>query len=77
MSTSTTDEIKGTFHEVKGKVKETAGQVTNNPDLEAEGKAEHRAGKGENVGQIKKVPYLPPRNSHQQPPPIFGSYEKS
>jgi uncharacterized protein YjbJ (UPF0337 family) len=41
---------------VKGKVKETAGQVTNNPDLEAEGKAEHRAGKVEKkVGQIKKV----------------------
>jgi uncharacterized protein YjbJ (UPF0337 family) len=33
MSTSTKDEIKGTFHEVKGKVKETVGQVTNNPDL--------------------------------------------
>src|SRR5664280_1394105 len=49
-------EIKGTFHEVKGKVKETVGQVTNNPDLEAEGKAEHRAGKVEKkVGQIKKV----------------------
>jgi uncharacterized protein YjbJ (UPF0337 family) len=41
---------------VKGKVKETVGQVTNNPDLEAEGKAEHRAGKVEKkVGQIKKV----------------------
>jgi uncharacterized protein YjbJ (UPF0337 family) len=51
MSTSTTDEIKGTFHEVKGKVKETAGQVTNNPDLEAEGKAEHRAGKVEKKGR--------------------------
>ena len=45
MATSTKDEIKGTFHEVKGKVKETVGQVTNSPDLEAEGKAEHRAGK--------------------------------
>jgi uncharacterized protein YjbJ (UPF0337 family) len=41
---------------VKGKVKETVGQVTSNPDLEAEGKAEHRAGKVEKkVGQIKKV----------------------
>ena len=41
---------------MKGKIKETAGQVTNNPDLEAEGKAEHRAGKVEKkVGQIEKV----------------------
>ena len=33
MKPSTKDEIKGTFHEVKGKVKEKAGQVTHNPDL--------------------------------------------
>jgi uncharacterized protein YjbJ (UPF0337 family) len=41
---------------VKGKVKEVVGQVVNSPDLEAEGKAEHRAGKVEKkVGQIEKV----------------------
>jgi len=41
---------------VKGKVKETAGRVTNNPSLEAEGKAEQNAGKVEKkVGQIEKV----------------------
>jgi len=40
---------------VKGKVKEKAGQVTNNSDLEAEGKAEHNAGKVEKkVGRSKK-----------------------
>jgi uncharacterized protein YjbJ (UPF0337 family) len=56
MKPSTTDEIKGTFHEVKGKVKEKAGQVTNNPDLKAKGKAENIAGKVEKkVGQIEKV----------------------
>jgi uncharacterized protein YjbJ (UPF0337 family) len=33
MNPSTKDEFKGSFHEVKGKVKETAGKVTNNPDL--------------------------------------------
>lgn len=42
---STNDRIKGKFHEVKGKIKETAGQVTNNPDLEAEGAVENLAGK--------------------------------
>jgi len=56
MNPSTKDEIKGTFHEVKGKVKETAGQVTNNPNLEVEGKAEYDIGKvGKKVGQIEKV----------------------
>ncbi|MGA2859663.1 MAG: CsbD family protein, partial [Candidatus Sulfotelmatobacter sp.] len=43
-------------HEVKGKVKETAGKVTNNPNLEAEGNAEKNTGKVEKkVGQIEKV----------------------
>jgi uncharacterized protein YjbJ (UPF0337 family) len=50
------DKIKGTFHEVKGKVKETAGQVINSPDMEAEGHSENRAGKVQKkVGQIKNV----------------------
>ncbi len=41
---------------MKGKVKEAVGQVTNNPDLEAEGEAEHRGGKVEKkLGQVKKV----------------------
>jgi uncharacterized protein YjbJ (UPF0337 family) len=44
MNTGAKDEIKGKFHEVKGKVKEKIGQVTNNPDLEAKGKAEHGIG---------------------------------
>jgi uncharacterized protein YjbJ (UPF0337 family) len=37
MKKSTEDKAKGTFHEVKGKVKEKVGRATNNPDLEAEG----------------------------------------
>jgi len=40
----------------KGKVKEKAGQVTNNPGLKAKGKAEHNVGKVEmKVGHIEKV----------------------
>ena len=34
----------GKFHELKGKTKQGAGQVTNNPTLEAEGQAEKLAG---------------------------------
>jgi uncharacterized protein YjbJ (UPF0337 family) len=37
MKPSTKDEVAGMVHEVKGKVKEKAGQLTNNPDLEADG----------------------------------------
>jgi hypothetical protein len=40
MKESTTDELKGKAHEVKDAVKEMAGQVTNNPELEAEGHVE-------------------------------------
>ena len=56
MKQSTKDKIDGQVHEVKGKVKEKAGQVTNNPDLEVEGETENLAGKVQKkVGQIEKV----------------------
>jgi uncharacterized protein YjbJ (UPF0337 family) len=56
MKPSTKDQIKGNLHEMKGKVKEKAGQVTNNPNLAAEGQAEKLAGKVQKkVGQIEKV----------------------
>jgi uncharacterized protein YjbJ (UPF0337 family) len=41
---------------VTGKIKEIAGKVSMNPDLEAEGKDEKRAGKiQEKIGEIEKV----------------------
>jgi len=50
------DRIKGTFHDMKGTIKETAGKVTNNPDLAAEGQGEKLAGKiQKKVGQIEEV----------------------
>ena len=53
---STKDRVKGDFHELKGKVKEKAGQLTNDPDLEADGQAEEITGKTQSkVGQVKKV----------------------
>jgi uncharacterized protein YjbJ (UPF0337 family) len=56
MKQSIEDKAKGTFHEVKGKVKEKAGQVMNNPDLEAEGQAEKLGGKiQKKIGQVEKV----------------------
>ena len=56
MKPSTNDQIEGTLHEVKGKVKEKAGQVVGNPDLEDEGQGEKIAGKVQKkIGQIEKV----------------------
>ena len=42
MKPSTRDEIKGTFHDLKGKAKEKAGQLVNDSYLQAEGHAEMR-----------------------------------
>jgi uncharacterized protein YjbJ (UPF0337 family) len=56
MKASTEDKIKGSFHEVKGKVKEKAGQAAHNPNLEDKGSAENFAGKVQKkVGQIEEV----------------------
>ena len=56
MKPSTKDQIKGSLHEMKGKAKEKAGQLTNNPNLEAEGQNEKLGGKVQKkVGQIKRV----------------------
>jgi len=56
MKASTKDQAEGKFHEVKGKVKEKAGHLTNNPDLEADGIAERLAGKlQDKIGQLEKV----------------------
>jgi uncharacterized protein YjbJ (UPF0337 family) len=56
MKQSTKDQVAGEIHKVKGNVKEKAGQVANNPDLEAEGKAENLAGGiQKTVGRVEKV----------------------
>ena len=56
MKPSTKDQAEGTFHQMKGKVKEISGELSDNPELEAEGTDEKIAGKvQEKVGQIKKV----------------------
>jgi uncharacterized protein YjbJ (UPF0337 family) len=56
MKSSTKDKAEGKFHEAKGKVKEVAGKITDNPKLEGKGKAEKIAGKvQEKIGQVEKV----------------------
>jgi uncharacterized protein YjbJ (UPF0337 family) len=56
MSPSSKDQIEGKFHEIKGKVKEKAGQATNNPNLETEGAAENLGGKlQKKIGQVEQI----------------------
>lgn len=56
MKPGTQDQVEGKLHDVKGEVKEIAGKVMNDPELEADGEAEEIAGKIQNkVGQVKKV----------------------
>ena len=56
MKPSTENQIAGKVHEVKGTIKEKAGQLTNDPDLEGEGIGEKIAGKiQKKIGQVQKV----------------------
>jgi uncharacterized protein YjbJ (UPF0337 family) len=56
MKSSMKDKVEGIFHEAKGKIKEVAGEITDNPKLETKGKSEKLAGKvQEKIGQVKKV----------------------
>ena len=56
MKSGTRDQAEGTFHQIKGNVKEIAGKLTGKPKLEADGNIEKNAGKVQGkVGEIKKV----------------------
>jgi uncharacterized protein YjbJ (UPF0337 family) len=56
MKSSTRDNAEGKMHQIKGKLKEAAGIITGNRDLETEGKGEKLEGQvQEKLGEIKKV----------------------
>ena len=56
MKASTENKVEGTYHEVKGKVKEKAGEITKKPELMEEGRDEQVAGKiRKKIGDIQKV----------------------
>ncbi len=56
MKSSTKDQAEGKFHKVKGKIKEVAGKLSDNPKLEAEGAIEKITGKAqEKIGQVERV----------------------
>jgi len=42
---SAEDTLEGNFHQAKGALKETLGNIANDRELKADGKAENKAGK--------------------------------
>ena len=55
MRSSTQDQMEGTFHQMKGRIKEIAGELTDNPKLKAAGAYEKMSGiVQERIGQVKK-----------------------
>lgn len=49
------NEVKGKAEQAKGAIKDKAGEIVGNPDLEAEGEAERVAGKTrETVGKVER-----------------------
>jgi uncharacterized protein YjbJ (UPF0337 family) len=56
MKPSTDDKTKGNLHEVKGAIRQKAGELTGNSNLAADGNAEKNAGKVQKVvGKIEKT----------------------
>ncbi|MGD0346072.1 MAG: CsbD family protein [Terracidiphilus sp.] len=56
MKLSTQDKATGKLHEVKGAIRQKAGELTGNPNLAADGRAEKNAGKVQKVvGKVEKA----------------------
>lgn len=56
MKPSTDDKTTGKLHEVKGAIRQKAGELTGNPNLAADGRAEKNTGKVQNfVGKVEKA----------------------
>jgi uncharacterized protein YjbJ (UPF0337 family) len=56
MKSSMRDKTEGKFHQMKGAIKQAAGEISDNPKLKAEGTVEKISGTvQEKLGQVKKV----------------------
>ncbi|MGB7987117.1 MAG: CsbD family protein [Terracidiphilus sp.] len=56
MKLSTSDKATGKVHEVKGEIKQKAGEIVGNPCLKSKGRTEKNAGKAQNfVGKVEKA----------------------
>jgi uncharacterized protein YjbJ (UPF0337 family) len=56
MKLSTHDKAAGKLHEVQGAIKQKVGEISENPDLAADGQAEKNTGKVQHfVGKLEKA----------------------
>jgi len=56
MKSSIQENAEGKMHRIKGRIKEFAGKIVGNRNLETEGKDENLAGKvQERIGRAKKI----------------------
>ncbi len=55
MRPSMKDKIKGSFHEVKGTIKEEVGKVTNDRNLKAGGKPKRRRARFSSGSAVRKT----------------------
>ena len=55
MKPSMKDKIKGSFHEVKGTIKEEVGEVTNDQNLKVKGKPKRRRARFSNGSAVLKT----------------------
>ena len=56
MSSGLGDNLKGAANKLKGEVKESVGNATNDPKLQAEGKADQTKGTiQEKIGEVKEA----------------------
>jgi uncharacterized protein YjbJ (UPF0337 family) len=56
MKSSANDQVEGKVYQIKGKVREMAGEISGKPDLKAESSSEKLEGKAqEKIGDIEKV----------------------
>lgn len=51
MKLNSGDKTTGMIHAIKGATRQKVGELTNNPDLKADGRAEKIAGKVQNFGK--------------------------
>ena len=56
MKNSSEDKMKGSFHELKGTIKEKVGKVMNDSKLRTEGKIEKNTGKVQQQIGLQKMP---------------------
>ncbi len=56
MKSSTKNQVKGKFENLKGKIKEAAGTISGKEALKAEGRDQQLVGKArQKLGQVEKV----------------------